>query len=126
MTKADKRLLIIIFIVSFFAYALIQLYFNHALSEGQVIVKSRGEIVKYIHLQNDENVQRLEIEGKVGLLIIEIKDGMVRMVSSNCPEKICIKQGWIKNPGQSIVCVPNEVVVYIDNDNEELPDAITR
>ncbi|MDD2400734.1 MAG: NusG domain II-containing protein [Clostridia bacterium] len=124
MTKADKRLLIIIFIVSLFTYALIQLYFNHAPSKGQVIVKSKGEIVKYIHLQNDENVQRLEIEGKVGLSIIEIKDGMVRMVESTCPEKICIKQGWIKNPGQSIVCVPNEVVVYIDN--EELPDAITR
>ena len=45
---------------------------------------------------------------------IEIKDGRVRMLEASCPNHLCIRQGWISLEGQSIVCLPNKVVVRIE------------
>ena len=44
---------------------------------------------------------------------IEIKDGRVRMLEASCPNHLCIRQGWIKFEGQSIVCLPNKVTVIV-------------
>ncbi len=45
------------------------------------------------------------------VLYIE-KDG-VSMTHANCPDKLCINQGKIKNSSRSIVCLPNRIVVEI-------------
>ena len=45
---------------------------------------------------------------------VEIKDGRVRMIEASCPNHLCIRQGWISLEGQSIVCLPNKVVVRIE------------
>ena len=44
---------------------------------------------------------------------IEIKDGRVRMLEASCPNHLCIRQGWIRFEGQSIVCLPNKVTVIV-------------
>lgn len=44
---------------------------------------------------------------------IEIRDGRVRMIEASCPNHLCIRQGWIRFEGQSIVCLPNKVTVTV-------------
>ena len=44
---------------------------------------------------------------------IEIKDGRVRMLEASCPNHLCIRQGWIRFEGHSIVCLPNKVTVIV-------------
>ena len=44
---------------------------------------------------------------------IEIRDGRVRMLEASCPNHLCIRQGWIRFEGQSIVCLPNKVTVTV-------------
>lgn len=44
---------------------------------------------------------------------IEIRDGKVRMTEADCPNHLCVRQGWISFSGQSIVCLPNELSVTI-------------
>jgi len=44
---------------------------------------------------------------------VQIKSGKVRMQESNCPRKVCVHQGWIEHSGESIICVPNKVVIKI-------------
>ena len=48
-----------------------------------------------------------------GTNTIEIKDGRVRMLEAFCPNHLCIRQGWISLEGQSIVCLPNKVIVTV-------------
>lgn len=33
---------------------------------------------------------------------------------ASCPDKVCVKTGTITKSGQSIVCLPNKTVVYIE------------
>ncbi len=69
--------------------------------------------------------QILEIEGFDGHTEIEIKDGKVRVLSSSCKNKDCIKRGTIEKNGESIVCLPNKVVIMIEGSGEEEIDAIS-
>ena len=36
------------------------------------------------------------------------------MKEADCPDKYCVKQGKIKNVGETIVCLPHKVVVEIE------------
>ncbi len=37
----------------------------------------------------------------------------MQILEADCPDKVCIKDGMIIKPGQSLVCLPNKVVVEI-------------
>ena len=54
------------------------------------------------------------VNGALGKVVLEVKGGRIRVVRSNCPEKICIKTGYISSAGQSIACVPNKLIVVAE------------
>lgn len=56
---------------------------------------------------------------------ITIKGGHVSMTFSDCANQNCVHQGEISNSSQSIVCLPNKVVVEIQGGNEAF-DAIAK
>ena len=85
-----------------------------------VITGSHGTEGSFVSvmLQNDEIARySLSIDGiyaiNGGTNTIEIKDGKVRMLEAQCPNHLCVHQGWISLEGQSIVCLPNEVTVSV-------------
>ncbi|MCR4401297.1 MAG: NusG domain II-containing protein [Firmicutes bacterium] len=41
------------------------------------------------------------------------EDGRARVLDSDCPDRVCVRTGWIDQPGETIVCLPNRVVVKI-------------
>ena len=45
---------------------------------------------------------------------VVIEDGKVRMESADCPDHLCVKKGAKSYAWQSIVCLPNKVVVEIE------------
>lgn len=56
---------------------------------------------------------------------LEIKDKKVRFIESDCNDKICISMGYVKNCGDSAICVPNKTAIIIECD-EPLYDGISR
>jgi hypothetical protein len=61
----------------------------------------------------------IEVQGTIGITIIEIDYGKFRFVESACQQKICVNQGFVSLSGLPIVCLPNEVSAYIISDKEE-------
>lgn len=59
--------------------------------------------------------------------VCEIKDGEVNMIQADCPDQLCIHQGPIRIQGETIVCLPNRVVVEITGkDKEEQLDGVVQ
>lgn len=44
---------------------------------------------------------------------VEIKDGRVSVTHADCRDQICVHKGEIGAVGESIVCLPNAVVVEV-------------
>lgn len=67
-----------------------------------------------------DRVERLQAGGVS--MVLEVRDGRVRVQRSDCPERWCVRTGWIDRPGQSIVCVPARVVVTVVGDASASPE----
>lgn len=61
----------------------------------------------------DKN-QVLSIEGTKGNVLLNIENKKVRVISSSCTHKTCINSGSITFPGESIVCIPNELMILCE------------
>ncbi len=64
----------------------------------------------------------VEIEGTNRLLI---EDGQADMAWADCPDQLCVRQKATTREGESIICLPNKVVVSIVDGREREVDAVT-
>ena len=87
--------------------------FGGGAEAGRVIVEVDGEV--YCEYDMDE------VDGIVPISTpnggenrLYVQDDLVYMDSANCPDKLCVKQGVIRDSTVPIVCLPNKVVVRIE------------
>lgn len=90
--------------------------------ERSVVVLLDGQEIERIPLKQDMEPMKVEADdGKGNYNIIYITYADVHIVEANCKDSLCIKQGSIKNPGQSIVCLPNKLVIKIIGEDTSSP-----
>ena len=56
---------------------------------------------------------------------LQISGGMARLLplpESLCPRGICSHTGWISQSYQSIVCVPNRIMIYFSEGRKQSPE----
>lgn len=52
---------------------------------------------------------RHEVRGRRGPSVIEVAGGRARFLDSDCPQKLCVRAGWLERAGEASACVPNGV-----------------
>ncbi len=82
--------------------------FNNNEEGDSVRVTIGGVLVARYPLDEDITVA---LNGGTNTLVI--KDGKAAIIDADCPDKICVKQGWVSRMGECITCLPNKVVVEI-------------
>ena len=58
--------------------------------------------------------------------VIEIKGGKAYMKDASCPDQLCMDQNEISFDKESIICLPNKVVITVISDIESDLDGIIR
>lgn len=79
-----------------------------------VTVSVDGKLTETLDLYKDTQLTIDGYGGESNQLIIE--NGEVWMTDATCPDKVCIRQGKIHSSGESIICLPNRVVIRITGD----------
>lgn len=51
--------------------------------------------------------------GPLGQTIVQIQGGRLRVLRDPGPQQLCVLQGWISRQGETLVCLPNRVVIQI-------------
>ncbi len=111
MNKNDIGMILLICIISLIAISYISS--NH--EEGNVVeVYYEDKQILNVPLDLDNTYQ---VDGYLGPIEIEVKDSKVRVVQENSPKHICSNQGWISESYESIICLPNKVIVNIGSDS---------
>ena len=59
------------------------------------------------------------ITGPLGDTVVEIKGGKARIARSPCPNQTCVAAPAIDRPGEWNACLPNEVIIRVENDGGE-------
>ncbi len=119
MTKADVLLGVAFLVVG--ALCFVGLLILNQQPAGQLEVKVAGE-TKAIYLISEDREVTLE---EIGENTFEIKGGVVEMVHADCPDQYCVHHRPISKNGESIICLPNQVVLTIRGGEEQVVDGVT-
>ena len=101
---------------------------------GILFLFHRTEQKRCVILQNNQVIEEIPLDGSIHRELIldgeyrnriEIDGTRIRFASSTCPNQFCVHTGWISEPYQSAVCLPNRVIVRIESDRETEIDALT-
>ncbi len=119
--KGDPFLFILIFVIT-----IIPIFINFS---GKSIFenaidkirnsKQKFDQVDLVEINYNRNIIKYKIDEdriiklKDDKIIVEIKEKKVRVLKSDCPDKLCIKKGWINKAGQFIICMPNKLVIKL-------------
>ena len=68
--------------------------------------------------------QEIEIKTENGYNVLVIEDGKAYVKSASCPDGICSSHRPIEYDGESIICLPNKIVIEIKKQGEKQPDII--
>lgn len=91
-------------------------------TSATAVVSRDGEIVQTIGLSDESGPETLLLEDARGSNLVEIDGGRIRVADADCPERVCVRSGWIERPGQIIACVPHGLTIVIEREGEEAPD----
>ena len=120
MKKAD---FIIIATVLIIAGALFAVLYGFASSGDYVTVSVGGTVTQTLPLSEDtEQVIRTEH----GNNTLVIRDGKAYITDADCPDKICEKHPKIYRNGESIICLPHQLVISVISDSGDGIDAVAK
>lgn len=123
-----------LFIALILAFSAAGFLFNFSLNaemeQKYITVHVNNELVMELSF-NDNTERRVSFpfgDNKEHTATLEISRGMVRMLPLDeelCPHGICSHTGWISRNYQSIVCVPNRIIVAFSDKKLEGVDGVT-
>lgn len=76
-------------------------------------VKHRGQVVARVELSSLAEEKTVSIDGAYHLTITLDRTGAA-VTDSDCPGQDCLHTGRITRAGQSIVCLPEQVIVTLE------------
>ncbi len=66
----------------------------------------------------------VEIRTDDGYNLLVIEDGAVYVSDASCPDGICSSHRPIRHDGESIICLPNKVIIAVRTGDTDQPDII--
>ena len=123
MKKKDFILIFIILIVIAVTFGINQLI--NAKDGEKIEIYVDNKLYKTYDIDDEDEIK---IESNEGYTVVKIHDHGVEIDEASCPDKVCVHEGFITKPSESIVCLPNKVHIKIvsNQDYEEEEDIISK
>ena len=73
-----------------------------------------GKCIRSIDLSQADSSYEFTVDGPAGSNTIQVEPGRICVSRADCPDQICVHQGWISTSVIPIVCLPNRLVILIE------------
>lgn len=120
--KNDLILIFSIIVISLLSVTIIFITSKHG---NYVTIEQNGTITTVLQIDKNQKYNIYNENNEIENTIL-IENGQVSMIYANCPDKICEKHKAIKNDNESIICLPNKVIVTVTNDLENEVDGVAK
>ena len=124
MKKADVIIIITLLVIALGALGVTKIVNNRKYANKYVEISIKGKPYQRILINNNSFKKTIKIKTALGMNIVEIENGGVRIIDADCRDKICIKEGFKDKNGQTIVCLPNKFVVEIKGEDKAEIDGV--
>lgn len=126
MKKLDVVLIISLILFSFI-FIIKDNFFTPNTNDTYIAISVDGKDYKTLEFKDETYTYPLKTE--FGFNKIEVAKDYVRVLEANCPNKLDVLQGKIHKVNQSIVCIPNRMIIEIRskiNQKEDEMDAVIK
>ncbi len=119
MKKRDIIIIVAVLVVAAAGFLAMRLFSSGA---DYVYIYVNDALYEADPLNEDKLIEIDQGDGVVNH--IQIKNGIVRMVDSTCPDKLCVKQGDLSAESYEkfpvpIACLPNKVIIELKTQDKE-------
>lgn len=123
MNRSDKAFIAVVLLLS------ITLFLSTSRLAKAINANDAVAVVTY----RDKEVRRINMSenglynlvGDEGPMVIEVNDGAIRVKEEVSPLNYCSLQGWVSKTRTPIVCLPNRVIIEVENMNDVSEEDIT-
>lgn len=119
LKKLDIVIIILLFILSFTP----NIIFSKTISNSNKLIyasiKIDGKLYDNIPLSTNKGEKNLNIKTPTGNNSILIRDNLIKVISADCKDDLCVKQGEISKVGESIICLPHKLIIEIKGDEND-------
>lgn len=107
---------IAVFVISFIA-TLVILFPKDENSAVYAEVLRDNEVVCTLNL-SEEGDRNFRIECESGWNEITVKDGKICVSDADCPDRTCVKSGYLRHEHLPVVCLPHRLVIKFSEEDE--------
>ena len=107
MNKSDIKLVIVLLFISIIGVLCFRIFSKKGES---AYVYHDGNLVLTIDLNVDNDYV---VDGDLGDVLIVVRDGKIKVEDETSPLHLCSLQGFVSDSNESIVCLPNKIVINI-------------
>ena len=105
---------VIMIILALLGLSYIVVFFAFKNEGSYITIEKDGALVGTYSLEAEQEIP-LSDDDTNNIVVIE--KGKAFMKEASCPDHLCMKQGKISKEGQTIVCLPNKVIVTVISDD---------
>jgi len=118
LKKGDLVLIVVIIAVIIASYSGTRIIRSNNAGDGRVaVIQQGGEVIKRIKLDEVQGSMRLDVSNEYHEIIL-VENGRIRFEEADCPDKRCVKTGWLSQLGNTAVCLPNKTMITIVGDGD--------
>ncbi|MBL4932719.1 NusG domain II-containing protein [Clostridium paridis] len=117
--KWDIIIIILLVTLSFLPELIFGVILKKDYKETYAQITIEGKVYKNIPLSTHKGQDSIEIKTKYGVNIVEVKDNKIAIIDADCPDKICMKPGFIDSVGENLVCLPHKLMVEVKGETSE-------
>lgn len=70
-------------------------------------------LVRTVDLDAVTEAYTFTVDGKIGANVIAVEPGRICVQEADCPDQVCVNQGWQADGVLPIVCLPNKLVIQL-------------
>lgn len=72
-----------------------------------------GVLLEEIDLDRVGEPYSFTLEDGSGTNTVQVERGRIRISQADCPDRVCVNQGWISDGTVPIVCLPHKLMIEI-------------
>lgn len=80
-------------------------------------VRQAGQVIETIELTGHIGSREIPVTfaavGRDGHNRIRIENDQISIIAADCPDKVCVQTGAIRQPGEIIACLPHKLIIEI-------------
>ena len=119
INKWDILLVAVLLVLSLIPEGIFYMTGNDA-----AVIQVDGKIYKEVPLSGHQGTETIPIKTDHGYNLVVVKDDTIGIVEADCPDKICISEGFISRPGATVVCLPHKILIEVKSAGGGEPDVI--